>query len=777
MHIRPLLMRFSLSALQAIMQPCIVLLQSLRYSIKMPLPGSTAWKILALLCFLLLSSCKPGECIPAGSFVDVISSKNVVHANAAATSEPHGMGYYQSYSGVGTSDTPVTFGKWVDSGITVSTSDHIEISAQGTIFLSPPTTTNFLVSSTATEWLDTGVTIVNGDHFSLMTKSPTISINGCGYGTSKTCTTVQDCVNVWDYEDDNGKSCLSGGTGLVSYVGTPADNLFPDQTYNTASSFEGNRGFSLWNNANGRLYLALKDRFDTYRKWVSCSTDGFISDGGCVYDPTSPNFNKKRVFIPYRNDNKGGYAVTLLRTPVSVIKRDGEALDVLVVDTARAFPTSRSDGQLISLTNGSFSGTAPRKGKIWLRVHDNNDIIERGYPDNVGQYQVIINKTIIKNQAFSGLVNSVTGPIERLLQGVSETIYKGIVGDTAFKRIVYTCLILYVLLYAIFFTLGLIKDKHTELVMRTFKIGVMLALISDTSWEFFNTHLFKLFSDGSRFLLSISTGTDGTSSNIFSFLDTTVGLFFVSTTWKKLGALLLAFPLGIIYAGIILRSFIIYLMAIIEAILCYLTSFIAISVMIILAPFFLVGTLFSTTRPLFDAWVSHLLNFTLQPVLLFTSLMFFNQFMVIAFYKALFFKVCYQCVLDPVIPLHGEVLGIPDLPLGCLMYYWLPDGFTYSHLWSPPDMFASVMMCLIISDATWKFVECIPDITGMLTETGLTDRIPLSSNAVMERMASLPHTAKEVGKIAFGVDDKSIKRRETAKAAQKEKERKGVTGT
>lgn len=779
MHIRPLLMRFSLSALHNIMQPCIILLQTLRCSINIPLPGSTARKILALLCFLTLASCDEG-CIDANSFVDVATSKNIIHANAAATTESHGNGYYQAANGVSASDTPVIFGKWVDSGITVSTSDHIEISALGTIFLSPPTTTDFVVSASASSWLNTGINIVNGDHFSLITKSPTIDISNCSYDTSKTCSTVANCVNVFDYDNASGKRCLSGGAKLISSIS--ASTLTTQDLWDTdpASVVEGNRNFSLWNGRNGKLYLTLKDSFGRDSHEEDCGfTETFVgsSCGSCHLEGSFPNYRSvKTCHTPYRSDNKGGYTVTLLRTPISVIKRDGAALDVLVVDSARTEPANRNDGLLLTLnTDGTFSGTSTRAGKIWLRVHDNADT-EDDYKDNIGEYQVTIKKTLTK-KTFSGLINSITGPIERLLQGVSETIYKGIVGDTAFKRIVYTCLILYVLLYAIFFTMGLIKDKHTELVMRTFKIGIMLALISDTSWQFFNTHLFRLFSDGSRFLLSISTGTDGTSSNIFSFLDSTVGLFFISTTWKKIGALMLAFPLGMIYAYIIVRSFIVYLMAIIEAILCYLTSFIAISVMIIMAPFFLVGTLFSTTRPLFDAWVSHLLNFTLQPVLLFTSLMFFNQFMVIAFYKALFFKICKQCVLSPVIPMHGKSIGIPDLELGCLMRYWLPDGFTFEHLWSPPDMFASVMMCLIISDATWKFVDCIPDITGMLTETGLTDRIPLSSTSVMDRMAALPDTAKEAGKIALGMDDKSVKRRETAKAAQKEKERKGGAGT
>lgn len=702
-------------------------------------PSST--RILAVLFPLLLSACGDEGCINAGSFSTVYTKTSVIRADSVGTTSPDGRGTVTSSTAV-----------WIDSGINADGQNQVEINTEGTIATctTNKTTQNFVQAAQSGTWKAMGLTIAPGDELKIVLQPP--RSGSCSYESPKDCTSYASCSNIWD--NNSGTYCQNNGVGLLGYIGSaaPSPNQGPDNGAGVVQLIQS-MTLAPWGNSNtgdipnggfSGVLSNLTTSGDLYLKINDCDTQD-----GCMHD------------------NHGGYAANITLTshnppPASCTYTNGSILDA-VIKSGDSAPTSRTDGYLLNVTGG-YSGIPTHSGKIWLKVYDSSNV----YSDNTGSYYVTVTKTVLQNHNTSTLVNSVTKPIQDMINTVTQAVYHSIIDDSHFKRIVKGCLLLYIIFYAIFFMLGFIKDKQIDLVVRTVKVGIMVELISEDSWNFFDQYLFSLFRDGSTFLISAMTGGSGDGGNTFAFLDTTISQFFSNSTWIKLGTLLFAGPLGFVYFAVIILGMGIFIIAIVEAVIAYLISMVAISVMIILAPFFLIALLFSATRGLFDAWISHIFNFALQPALLFAGLVIFNELMVITFYQAMAYKVCSSCVFAPVIPLIS--LGMPasipligganatiDIPLGCWMSYYLPAGMGASEVWNPASFFVAIMMYLIMSDATRKFVECSPDIVAMLTSAGGGgDRLQLSTGGTMDAMKGLVAGAINT---ATGRDAKSVERR------------------
>ncbi len=713
--------------------------------------------ISSLLLLVALSGCDYKNCLPENSFVSIQSTSSVARANARQTAEPDGRGGYLESK----------YGVWIDSGINADGKNQLEIIAEGTISTCSSSTQKIVVPATFGEknhnhWTNSGLSPAKGDKLLIEVKAPQAGF--CNYDTPKTCTSYDNCVSMWD--NNSGSTCIQNGQSLFAFIGSSPDNSAKLELKANNTDFTGwgtnnpaavpNGGFSgqLTNlSTQGNLYLQITDSGGT---WDCCL-----------------------------HDNHGGYAVKITLTkpqpPASCIYKNGQLLDAMIVPEG-IVPYNRTDGTLLNV-NGGYKGIPSQKGRIWLRVHDNQDTID-DYIDNSGNYYVTVQKTVLDNHTVSSFVNSITRPIQNMLDEITQIIYSAIIHDHEFRRIVKACLLLFVILYATFFMLGLIKDKQTDMVIKVAKVGVILALLSNDSWEFFNTYFFSLFSEGSQFLINAATGGSGGEANHFVFLDLTIGQFFTNTTWQKLASLLFAGPFGIIYCFIIIRGFYTYLCAIVEAVVAYLISLVAISVMLIMAPFFLIFLLFSVTKPLFDAWVSHIFNFALQPAMLFAALALFNEFMVIAFYGVLNFRACWICAYPFIIPIG--TLNIPasipflggssanlDINLGCWLWYFAPEGYKLGTLWSPPALFTSCIVFLIISDACRRFVVTSADIVAMLTEAGGGgDRLGFSGNdphdTIMARLEAAPVS---IGRYMTGTDGQGKERRTFEKSVQETMER------
>jgi type IV secretory pathway VirB6-like protein len=392
---------------------------------------------------------------------------------------------------------------------------------------------------------------------------------------------------------------------------------------------------------------------------------------------------------------------------------------------------------IIPLTNGKYNGTPPA-GKIKLKINDSD------FRNNGGKFYVHIEKTVYSYGAFSRVANWIVDPIKDSLNTVTYRMYNSVVTHPKFIHAVFAALTLYITLYALFFVMALVPMTQTELVIRITKVAVVMVVISPDSWHFFYSTIFTLFQEGRDYLLKAITGSTMDDANLFQFLDRSVGKFFLSSTWVKMAALLGIPPLGWALFAMLLASIWWFLLACIEAVMAYIVALIAISLLITIAPFFIVCLLFTRTKPFFDAWVAHMVNFALQPVMLFSAIALMNEIIVIMFYQTIAFVTKRTCVWNIMDYLCGLYMPVP------------------ADMFNPLVRITYAIILMIVTMMLKEFISFVPGIVGGLTGENIQENISTSSGGAMQNM-------DQNLKGLIGQDDQSINRRENA---EEEKQRK-----
>ena len=241
--------------------------------------------------------------------------------------------------------------------------------------------------------------------------------------------------------------------------------------------------------------------------------------------------------------------------------------------------------------------------------------------------------------------------------GQAERIYKLLIADKRYKAIVTMSLVLMVTFYGLTFLMGVSELNHAELVNRIIKIGLIYLFIGEAGWHWFDTFVVKFFKEGTdylAFLMASSFDTTGEintaiadrnyydKSILFKSVDTVFNMFFSDAVLKKLSALLFASIFGWAYLLIIIYGFGLYVLAVANAVLLYLTAQVFISILFTLGPIFFLFTLFDKTKEMFDNWLKQLIGFSLQQIFLLTTLAFFNMMMYEVIKMSLGYKICWE---------------------------------------------------------------------------------------------------------------------------------------
>ncbi|QXK93076.1 type IV secretion system protein [Neoehrlichia mikurensis] len=230
---------------------------------------------------------------------------------------------------------------------------------------------------------------------------------------------------------------------------------------------------------------------------------------------------------------------------------------------------------------------------------------------------------------------------------------------------------LYIMFSVFGYLIGVIRITKYDLVIRITKMVVILALFSQNSWEFFSEHFFTLFITGVVDIIGAFNGyLDGDSS--FKFLDSTMGVLLTGETWLRFLSLIVAGPVGWMIFICIVWACVSFFICIIEAMIMYLFSIVAIAFLITLAPLFFTFLLFQFTKTLFDAWIKMLVNFSLQPIILFAALAFLNQVLLTSLYKITDFSACNKCFYGIKFTVEDDQAPT-DL---CLLSFMLPVGYS-----------------------------------------------------------------------------------------------------
>lgn len=436
-------------------------------------------------------------------------------------------------------------------------------------------------------------------------------------------------------------------------------------------------------------------------------------------------------------------------------------LSSLLVDSAESSLTVQGmDPILITTSNFILDTINNYGGSIWLKVRDDY------YSDNVGHYNVTINYTYAGDTSamVSKFLDKLITPIVNSFWGLAHSIYDNF-GTGHFLNIVRMSLLIYIMVYGAQFALGLTKISSYDLLFRIIKIGVVVELFHVAeSWDFFNAYFFQFFQSGMNTLISYVTGDYTTNkTGIFGFVDNIFAVFFAKQTWVKLTALI-PYLVGIFYMMAIVQIMALYILILSRAIVSYLLVTIGTALLISLAPIFFILLLFKKTKSYFDNWISRLVDYALQPVLMFAALSILTSFFLLFWNSMMDFDVCWGSVLDFKFYLGPFSAGKYDtISLGCLTFYNIKGGLDGNAL----VMFVNIAVLGVFTLAINNLMSHIPEITGAITGVSSASMISHLANKTVQQgidgaeqgVGTLQEGAKKVGNFFSNVSRKFNKRK------------------
>jgi type IV secretion system protein VirB6 len=324
-------------------------------------------------------------------------------------------------------------------------------------------------------------------------------------------------------------------------------------------------------------------------------------------------------------------------------------------------------------------------------------ILDKFYDDNSGQYRVVVKSGITSsnpdpisfvtklvkqflfgaqgggNELLPGLAASNTDGVFDGNNGIIRNIYMGIVTNQGYRTAVSAMLTLYIMYTGLSYLAGNMQLTHTELIVRIGKIAIVSALLSsEYSWSFFNDYLFVYFIGGVEQVLQIIVEAGATGPGSPGIL----ALMIAPQTLSKLFSLLFMSWLGWLYILLFGAALYFIVMIFFNAAVIYLSALIAIGMIIVMGPIFMCFLLFGITRSLFENWLKQLISYAIQPIILFTGLIFISMILRQEIYGALGFKVCKQKIfkMSTTPQIFGDVtkatLGFN--PGDTMFYWWFP---------------------------------------------------------------------------------------------------------
>jgi len=313
-------------------------------------------------------------------------------------------------------------------------------------------------------------------------------------------------------------------------------------------------------------------------------------------------------------------------------------------DTPNIYSVSNTASQ-------DFKANAYASGWLWLKVSGASGL--SGFLNvNIANYT--------GSTWFSSVVyNQLVSPLRTKYNELSRIIYEKLVSNAALQNIAKSCLVLYIIIYGLAFLAGSLQITATDIVVRVLKIGVIVALFSETSWTFFNDNLFKVFVEGSDYLLNSVIGVTSNVGNIFGFVDPIFDRYSNGNFWALLFIQLLQLTNGLaFFACLAMYSILIYLRAVLEVVISYCLAFLGLAVMISLAPFFIILMLFEQTKSMFDSWISTLFSYMIQPTILLIFFLLIDQLMA-EYITGLVVRACWGILIPLKIYVDLSSIGIP----------------------------------------------------------------------------------------------------------------------
>lgn len=306
----------------------------------------------------------------------------------------------------------------------------------------------------------------------------------------------------------------------------------------------------------------------------------------------------------------------------------------------------------IVMDTQEHQSNAPMNGTLWIKVDSPHDEVTGNIRISYAYYT---GSTFLSNLLFDNLAL----PVMNLMRNIASQFYSGIATNPTWQLAVRILLSFYITMYAIYFLMGKVQVTAHDLFVRVTKLAVVFAMFDSNSWQFFNERVFTLFLDGMSYLAYSVTGVTSSVGNLFGFVDIIFDKYINPTIWKVLFVNLLQFYNGMTYVAILMiEAILAYLMSVIDVVIAYIMAFLTMTVLISLAPMFIVAMLFERTRSMFDNWSSLLFNYMIQPTVLLIFFLLMDQLLTNQFNNTAM-TVCWGWLVQFNFDLDLSLIGIP----------------------------------------------------------------------------------------------------------------------
>jgi type IV secretory pathway VirB6-like protein len=515
-------------------------------------------------------------------------------------------------------------------------------------------------------------------------------------------------------------------------------------------------------------------------EWRGCRyTDGERIEYAIVNEVLYNSFN----FDNYMTSNNG----VKWRDLEMKKSTSGITSEIIVNNADLEIPTSSDFG---FLNDPEVTGLLPKdkndyKGRIYFRIKTLSDkeakslkVSQHSRADTLGQYSLKVSTV----DTDKGLLQSLVYEFVKKLKDISQAIFEGFQSNNHYLTIIRLLLVLYIGLLGLMFMAGIAQINQKEGVIIVFKLSLVIMLLSDSSFEFFNDFFFKAFSFESMnyfanivipdIQMDIAPGLNPENEDCFSdavevkmlcVLEKDLKLFFMWDFWNRVVGL--AFSGFFIGAIAITIGIIMYGIVIVKITALYCVSLLAMTVTLSLSPIFLPFMLFKYTKNFFNAWVKQLISLLLQPLFMFIAITLFRIVFIVLIQGLMGNGSCKLCWI--------EIFGWCILEI----YYPLSLGSSPSFASLPMSNIGILLSLYFVGHGMYSFAT---EVTSMANRMISFSLFNISSAKVGPK--DLYDDAKKFGSMTYGIatapldvlsiDDKSMDQRKRMRRERRDKQNK-----
>lgn len=304
-------------------------------------------------------------------------------------------------------------------------------------------------------------------------------------------------------------------------------------------------------------------------------------------------------------------------------------------------------------------------------------IYDRYYSDNFGHYNVEFLKGTFDDNDI-GLLEFLVRIVEDQLLGeiqedgereggILKFLYNAIAKDSNFLLIFQITLMIYIAFFGASSLLGLVELNKKEIYGRIIKLAVVVFFVNPDSWEFYNKIVVGFFKDGMDTVIDIvlSMGevdldketnplvlaqlgsvNPGSTGSRFSYVDVMLRTLFSDNVTKKIWGLFFYDIFGWLYIVLIYGAIFYFLYVMLLAATVYTITLMKLIFVLALGPIFIPFALFKYTSEIFKKWISFLGARSIEMIILFLLLYTFVGFIDKRFNELLYYKVCYEYLVN-----------------------------------------------------------------------------------------------------------------------------------